>query len=101
MTVFQNEGDEESVVQQLQTWLGIKGIQYFQDVKELHGTLDAVWMEPVEADMIPQYIPRSIDSQEGKSLRTFMKTLDECKDWKEKDFEEQWMPVLEKCIDVE
>lgn len=96
-----NEDDEQNVVSQIQRWLGARGIEYFQEVKELHGTLDAYWMEPIVADYIQQFVPRSINAQEGKMLRTFMKTLDECKEWDEEDFENQWIPMLEKCIDTE
>jgi hypothetical protein len=95
------EEEEGQVVSKIQSWLGQDGIDYFQVVKAMHGTLDAYWFEASEIDFIPQYIPRSINAQEGKTLRTFMKTLEECKEWETKDFENQWLPVLEKCIEEE
>ena len=98
MTNNLNEQDEQKVVEQIQKWLGYKGIAYFKDVKETHGTVNATWLEPFEADMIPQWIPRCIDNQEGDSIRKFLKTLKECKGWEDEDFHLYWIPMLEKSI---
>ena len=89
---------EQDLISLTKDWLGEKGIQYFQDVKQLHGTVDAIWMEPIVADDIPQFIPRSVFHQEGKSLRKFMKTIDVCKDWSEKDIENRWLWLVEESI---
>jgi len=99
MAIDLSDDDEQRVVESIQGWLGRQGIEHFQDIKELHGTVDAYWAESGVGDLIPQFIPRSINSQEGVLLRMFMKTLDECKEWEDKDFESQWVPMLEKSIE--
>lgn len=89
---------EQELIGLTKNWLGYSGITHLQDIKELHGTVDATWMEPVIADNIFQYIPRCVYTQEAKHLQVFLKNVDMCKDWSDDDFKTRWVWLLEESI---
>ena len=91
----------EDIITHVKGWLGDEGITHFQTIKEMHGKVDALWMEAVSINNMQQYTTRCIYTQEGAVFRTFLKSLEECKEWETKDFKEQWVPIIEKSIEVE
>jgi hypothetical protein len=96
--LLMTDEQKETLISLTKNWLGEKGIEYFQDVKQIHGTINATWMEPIVADDIPQYIPRSVYAQEGKSVRRFMKSIDICEGWTDTDIENKWIWLVEESI---
>ena len=92
------EQQEKDLILQTRQWLGNKGIEYFKDIKSMHGTLDAIWMEQIEVDDIVQFLPRSIKGQEGKSLRRFLNTIPMGDKWADEHFETKWEWLIEESI---
>lgn len=90
--------DFDDIIFNVRNWLGYSGILHFQTIKELNGTVNAIWMEPIELDNVFQFVPRNVAVQEGKKLRDFLKTLELCSDWEKDDFEKEWVWVLEQSI---
>lgn len=92
------EEQEQDIINLTRQWLGNRGIEFFKDIKDMHGTLDAVWMEKVESDDIIQFLPRSIYGQEGKSLRRFLNTIPMGDKWVDQHFETKWEWLIEESI---
>jgi len=92
------EEQEQELVSLTRGWLGYGGVTHLQEIKEIHGSVDATWMEPGYAGNIVQYIPRCVFTQEASSLRRFLNTVDMCKDWSDEDFKTRWVWLLEESI---
>lgn len=92
------EKEKDDLFLNVRSWLGYSGILHFQTIKELNGTVNAIWMEPIELDYVYQYVPRNVALQEGKKLMIFLETLEICKDWEKDDFEKEWVWILEQSI---
>lgn len=93
-----SEDQKKELIYRTKRWLGYDGIVHLQDIKELHGTLDATWMELGVADNIIQYIPRNVFNQEGQQFKNFLKSIEVSKDWSDEDFNSSWVWLLEKSI---
>jgi hypothetical protein len=89
---------KEDLIIEIRRWLGSEGIEFFRELKDLNGTVNAFWMEPDEVGNMWQYVPRNIEVQEGAQLRRHLRTLDVCRHWNKEDFETKWVWVLEESI---
>jgi hypothetical protein len=99
-SLFTNEQEQE-LITLTKDWLGYKNISHLQKIKDIHGTLDATWMEHIVVDNIPQYIPRCVFTQEVVYLKNFLSMIEMCKDWSDDDFKTRWIWLLEESIKEE
>ncbi len=95
---FLTKEQEKELISLTKSWLGYNGITHLQDIKKIHGSIDATWMEPGSAGNIVQYIPRCVFTQEATHLRMFLNTVSMCKDWSDDDFKTRWVWLLEESI---
>lgn len=93
-----SEEQEKELIYRTRRWLGYDGIIHLQEIKELHGTLDATWMELGFADNMVQYIPRNIFKQEAQQFKNFLKNIEVSKNWGDEEFKNNWVWLLEKSI---
>ena len=80
-----------SVVDKTKNWLGEDGIKCFKEIKTKHGQIDICWHEGLD--------PHPVHFREGMQVINFLRTLAECKDWTDHDFDDNWVEVVEKTIE--
>ena len=80
----------QSLVDYIKEHIGQDGIDQFRKIKDVHGRLDAVWMEGA--------IPHCVHFREGMQIRNLMRTSGLCEGWDDIDLDNHWMSVVEKCI---
>ena len=83
----------DAVVAALKAWLGDVGIQHFRDIRDKHGRIDAVWMDGK--------LPHPVHFREGMQVRNCMRGLDDCSDWNDHDFDNNWVHAVECAIEEE
>lgn len=77
------------LVNGIKEWLGEDGIQFFKELKEKHGRVDAVWCE--------EGIPYMIHFREGTKVRNKMRDLTNFK-YTSIEYDDNWVAVIEKAI---
>lgn len=108
----------DTIVSELQKWLGPDGIEFFRLLHDKFGTVSPVCYlgpndEPLtykEAYVVrlthygpekaPPPLPHPVHFREGMSVRNFLRTLSECKDWTPNDFDSRWADLVERAIDA-
>lgn len=81
---------EKGLIEKTKKWLRDEGIQYFRDIKEKYGRIDAVWNETG--------IPHAVHFREGMQIRNFMRSSGLCKDFDDHDYDNNWVELIEECI---
>lgn len=81
---------QKTLIQATKDWLRAYGIQFFREIKEKHGRIDAVWNEGG--------IPHAVHFREGMAVRNFLRAQPECKDWTDHDLDNNWVEVIEEAI---
>ncbi len=79
----------EELVAGIRAWLGPKGIEFFRQVKEEHGRVDAVWDEGG--------IPHAVHFREGMKVRNQMRQLTNFA-WTDHQYDDHWVEVIERAI---
>lgn len=80
----------KEIVVKVHDWLGEKGRDFFREVKEEHGTLNAVLHDG--------NIPHPVHFREGMQVRNFLRQTGLCDDWSDHDLDDNWCEVVEKAI---
>jgi hypothetical protein len=87
---------EDRLVEKLREWLGEEGVDYFREVKKMHGRIDAVFaVEYGEG----KYFPYSVYFREGMQVRNFLRSCEETATWSHVDYEERWLGLVAKAIE--
>lgn len=71
-------------------WLGNDGHAFFNDIKERYGRINACWDE--------EGIPHPVHFREGTQIRNFMRTSGLCNDWGDRDFDDNWIALIEETL---
>jgi hypothetical protein len=78
------------LIKKTKDWLGPDGHQFFNELLEVHGTVNACWDEGG--------IPHPVHFREGMQIRNFMRTSNMCDDWDAHDFDDNWVELIEKAL---
>ena len=78
------------LIAKTRAWLGEDGYNFFKDIKEKYGEINACWDE--------SGIPHSVHFQEGMQVRNFMRGTKLCDDWSAHDFDDSWVELIEKVL---
>jgi len=84
-----------AIIDAVAKFLGEDKIRWFAHVKGLKGKINTILLlNPKKKGMSYYYV----SMREGAIVRHFMSTLEDCKDWNEKDFSREWINVVECLI---
>lgn len=87
---------EESLIDKVYEWIGEENVRYFKHLKGLTGTVSPV----LKLNMKRKFIPvHPVHLREGMQIRNFMRSQPECENWNGNDFDENWIKVIESCIE--
>ena len=102
------------LIKQTKKWLRQEGIDFFREVKEKYGCIDAVWNEGEFGKMNEEperglkaaiigtlgsgKIPHAVHFREGRLVRNFMRQSGLCKKWNDLDYDDNWVELIEECI---
>jgi len=81
---------DKCVIIKLKEWLRQDGVNFFKEIKEKYGEVDAVYMDGG--------IPHPVHLREGMQVRNFLRKLPECKNWNDIDFDDNWVAIIEEVI---
>lgn len=79
----------DELVIAIREWLGEKGIQFFRQIKEEHGRVDAVWNEGG--------IPHAVHFREGMQVRNKIREITNYS-WTDHEYDDNWVEVIERAI---
>lgn len=79
----------EELISDIREWLGSDGVDFFRQIKENHGRIDACWNEGG--------IPHPVHFREGMQIRNKMRELTNFS-WTDHDYDNHWVEVIEKAI---
>lgn len=82
----------EELVEKTKEFLGSDGINWFREIKQKHGCIDACWNEGG--------IPYSVHFNDGMQVRNFMRGTGLCEDWDCHDFDNNWVALVERCLET-
>lgn len=71
----------------LRKWLGTDGIIFFTEMLNKYNNISTV----VEFD---GKIPHPVHFREGMKVRNFLRTLPECANWSQDDFDNRWSTAV-------
>jgi hypothetical protein len=80
--------ERKEIVNKLKKWLGKNGIQFFTEVKEKYGRINAFWLEEGE-------IPHAVHFREGMAVRNYLRTF---LDWDAHKLDNEWVALVEEAI---
>ena len=86
------ERDIENISAHVADWLGEENLRWFRHLKGLFGRYDPVIMLNMKRRGLPYH---AVHLREGMQIRNFMRGLEECKTWNDKDFDKYWTIVIE------
>lgn len=78
------------LIKKTKDWLGVDGHQFFDELLEVHGRIDAVFMEG--------RVPHPVHFREGMQIRNFMRLSNMCDDWNDHDFDDNWVELIERAL---
>ena len=78
------------LIKKTKEWLSVDGHQFFKELLEVHGKVNAVFMEGP--------VPHLVHFREGMQIRNFMRTSNMCDDWDDHDFDDNWVELIEKAL---
>jgi hypothetical protein len=85
----------KQLVENGRLWLGPYGISFFSHLKGLTGDVSPVLRLNIERKHIPTH---PVHFREGMGVRNWMRTQDECKNWSDEDFDNNWIILIEEII---
>lgn len=86
----------ETLAIKLYEWLGEENVIYFKHLKGLTGTVSPVLKLNVKRKFIPTH---PVHFREGMQIRNFLRSQPECITWSDHDFDNNWIKVVELCIE--
>lgn len=87
---------EQSLVDKIYEWIGEENVRYFKHLKGLTGTVSPVLKLNQKRKFLPAH---PVHLREGMQIRNFMRRQPECKNWGDNEFDENWIKVIESCIE--
>jgi len=85
------------LVNAVEEFLGIDGIDFFKEIREKYGKVDAIWNEYFKSVNI--VVPHIVHFMEGMMVRNFMRESGLCKGWTCIDFDDNWITVVNAVLD--
>lgn len=79
------------IIKKTFTFLGNDGLNFFNDCKLKYGTVSPI--------IVKRNYPHSVHFNEGMQIRNFLRSLEECKFWDDHDFDDNWIGIIEKCLE--
>ena len=86
----------DELVTRTREWLRDVGIKFFQKLIEEHGKINCCYPEPGAPK-----IPHSVHFREGMQVRNFMRGTGLCDGWSDHDYDDLWIPLIEKVLATE
>jgi hypothetical protein len=86
-----NEVNTKPITDKLSEFLGKNGISFFKELLETRGKLSVVIFDGP--------IPHPVHFREGMQVRNFLRSLEECKEWSDEDFDDKWESLVIKVLD--
>lgn len=87
---------EQSLVDKVYEWIGEENVRYFKHLKGLTGTVSPVLKLNQKRKFLPAH---PVHLREGMQIRNFMRRQPECENWVGNEFDENWVKVIELCIE--
>ncbi len=100
---------DEHLILQLKEWLGEDGISFFREIKEKHGTVNAIWMEGEEDRQgmtelrkaihraTGNGIPHPVHFREGMQVRNFLRKATDYS-WTDHEYDNKLTGLVEEAI---
>jgi hypothetical protein len=82
----------DHLIPDMRIWLGSGGLNFFRNIKEEYGVLNAVWMEGG--------IPHPVHFREGMQVRNKLRELTQGT-WTSHEYDNTWVDVIEECIKID
>jgi len=82
----------DELVKKVRKWLGKDGLEFFEWCLKEHGRIDAVYMK--------EGIPYPVHFRDGMSVRNYMRYTRLCKKWYDHDFDDNWVRVVQKALNL-
>jgi len=82
---------KKELIEKTIKWLGEDGIIFFKQCKRKYGKINVVYMDGS--------IPHPVHLKEGMAVRNFMRKTEFCKNWSSNDFDDNWVFLIEKCLE--
>lgn len=92
MTQKKSKEDFFHLIPDMRVWLGEDGLDFFRNVKKVHGQLNACWLE--------DNIPHSVHFREGMLVRNKLRELTNGT-WSSHEYDDTWVDVIEECIAID
>lgn len=80
----------DELVENIKKWLGVRGIEWFRDIKENYGKVNAVL---TDGD-----IPHPVHFREGMQVRNKLRELTNYS-WTDHEYDDNWVEVVERAIE--
>lgn len=77
------------LIPELKKWLGVNGINFFKELMQKYGRVNAVWDEGG--------IPHCVHFREGMQVRNKLRELTDGK-WSTHEYDNTWTEIIEECI---
>jgi len=82
----------EELVEKVRNWLGEDGINFFKNCLEKEGKIAPV--------LVIGGMPHPVHFREGMKVRNFMRFSGLCNNWTDHDFDNNWITVVEKTLNL-
>lgn len=86
----------DKIVEDLSVFLQEDGIRWFKHLKGLTGTYSPVLKLNMKRKGIPAH---PVHLREGMQIRNWLRNREECKDWNDHDFDNNWTLVIDKVVE--
>jgi hypothetical protein len=83
---------KQSLIDKVKIYLGKEGKDYFTNLLNKYGSVSPVYMTNTH--------PHSVHFNEGMQVRNFLRGCEECKDWLDHDFDNNWANIVEQSITI-
>jgi hypothetical protein len=78
------------IINKVKEFLGPQGIDLFRDYLAKYDRVDPTFLDG--------RIPHPVHFREGTAVRNFLRSLEECKDWTDHDYDNNWVILIEEAI---
>lgn len=87
---------EQTLIDKVFDFLGRENVLWFKHIKGLKGNINCILRLNFDRKHIPIH---PIHLREGMQIRNFLRKQPECKGWNDFDYDELWIPIVEKCFE--
>ena len=86
---------QENIVDSIIDFLGEENLRWFKHLKGLTGTYAPVLKLNVKRKFIPTH---PVHFREGMQIRNHLRSLPECSEWSDHDFDNHWTSVIDIAV---